>query len=466
MPSCSFPDSPPADNHRNRLDEGDRTVSIDGIDVVRPGDSTYEEVKDGWNLLHQHKPAEVRFPKTVEEAAACLTDVVDGKTAFRIRSGGHDINGYSSADDAVVIDLRHLDSIVISDDSTHVAVGPAVRFNKLYPALASRKLVVPAGAGEDVAVGGHALGGGNGYLQRFLGASCDQIINLKMIDSRGLIIQANAKENSDLFWALRGAGNMNFGLVFEYTYRTTRVEKLSTFAITLDWDDDEVFDLWQRWAPFADTRLTSTFTLHEESMAVLGMFAGPQAELTSLLPDFLLHPRRGEALSVEEYDGYDRALTGLMSYYLQGGSSEDYEHATFASAAVMCNLLDRNAQADFKDVVRHSPGISSIVVFARGGRICGVPSDFNAYRYRTQHLEPMIRTTWRDDVDREACLAWVSDSYQRLKPNFQGIYKNWASAHVEPSMYQWYGDDIPRLVSTKRRIDPDNVFSNPQSIPL
>lgn len=425
-------------------------MSLQDVEVVRPGDISYKEVANGWNLLYQHKPSAVYFPRTVEEATICVTDVIRRKDKFRIRSGGHDVNGYSSVEGADVIDLRQLDSVIISDDRTQVKVGPAVRFKKLYSVLADHKLVVPAGICTDVAVGGHALGGGNGYLHRFLGASCDQVIDLTLIDPQGQLIHANTEVNPDLFWALRGAGNANFGLVVEYTYRTRKVESFSTFAVTWKWDDyARVFDQWQNWAPFADTRITSTLTLYKDEFAAMGMFAGPREELLSLLPDFIT---RSAGVGYDGYDRYDTALDGLMSHYVQGDSSVSHEHATFAAAAAMCQILDKTAVDEFKDIIINSPGTSSVVFFARGGRICGVPSDFNAYRYRSQKLEPMFRTTWSDDTDREACLQWVADSYSRLKSNFEGIYKNWTYAKVDAGMYQWYGDDIPRLVGIKRKL--------------
>ncbi|KAJ5768716.1 FAD linked oxidase N-terminal [Penicillium odoratum] len=417
------------------------------MEIIHLGDARYEEHSNGWNTLYGHKPTSILLPRTAEEAASCLSDVIRRKEKFRIRSGGHDVNGYSAADGVVVIDLRHLDTVEISDDNTHVKVGPAVKFKKLYPALADRKLVVPAGICNDVAVGGHALGGGNGYLHRFLGASCDTVIGLKLIDCHGRLIHASSEENPDLFWALRGAGNANFGMVIEYTYRTTKVEKFSTFAITWKWDEfNEIFSSWQNWAPYTDTRLTSTFTLYKDEITAMGMFAGPKEDLQSILPNFILKPGSAEVLSIDD--------------------SVAHEHATFAAAAVMCDLLDDAALVDFEDIIRHSPGTSSIVFFARGGRICGVPSDFNAYRYRSQSLEPMFRTTWKDDYDREACLNWITSAYRRLKSHFQGVYKNWTYSKVECGMYDWYGDDIPRLVSVKRKFDPENIFSNPQSLPV
>jgi hypothetical protein len=116
----------------------------------------------------------------------------------------------------------------------------------------------------------------------------------------------------------------------------------------------------------ADTRLASTSTLYNDEITTRGMFAGPNKELLSLLPDFIIKPSTSEAPSTEEHDRYDSALNGLMSQYVQGGSSVALEHAMFAAAAVICNSLDSISLQDFKDFIRHSPGTSSIVRFARG----------------------------------------------------------------------------------------------------
>lgn len=264
----------------------------------------------------------------------------------------------------------------------------------------------------------------------------------------------------------RGAENANFGIIVEYTYRTRKVEQFSTFALSWSWDNyDKLFDLWQNWAPYAATRFTLTFTLYKDEVTAMGMFAGPKHELLSLLPDFIKNPSKRGPIT-DEYQRYDKALDGLMLHYVRGDSSIAHEHGTFAAVAVMCNSLEEGACTDFKDVIRESPGTSSIVFLARGGRICGLTSDFNAYRYRTQSLEPMFRTTWQDDQDCEPCLNWVRQSYRKLKTNFGEVYKNWIYSEVGCGMYEWYGNDIPRLVSIKRKFDPENTFSNPQTLLL
>lgn len=438
------------------------------IEIVRPGDLNYDEVSPGWNILYHHEhPLEIMLPKTVHDVGACLLDATQRKVPFRIRSGGHDVNGYSSAGGCAIIDLRHLDSIAIDEQAGTVTVGPTVRFQKLYPALAEHDLVVPAGICLDVAVGGHALGGGNGYLHRFLGASCDQVIGLKMIDPRGALVSASAEENPDLFWALRGAGNANFGIVVEYTYRTTKVGKFSTFALTWDWEDyDDIFNRWQAWAPYADTRLTSTVTLYKDEFAAMGMFAGPRQELLSLLPDWIRKTTKGRDLTIDEYPRYDTAMGGLMGHYVQGDNSISHEHSTFSAAATMHQTLDAKAVAEYKHAVRNSPGTSSIVLFARGGRICGVPTEFNAYRYRTQSIESMFRTTWKDDKTQQPCLDWITGTYDQLKSNYEGVYKNWTYSSINAGMYEWYGELIPELVRIKRKYDPQNIFHNPQSLPV
>ncbi|MCM6778432.1 FAD-binding oxidoreductase [Nocardia sp. CDC159] len=438
-----------------------------GIDAVRPGDEAYEETRLGWNLLYQRRPAEILLPTTTEEVVACIRNVTHRKVPFRVRSGGHDYDGESSVDDGVVIDLRRLNNIAIDDDVARVRVGPGATLGAVYAALAPHKLALAAGLCSGVRVGGHCLGGGNGLLHRFLGVNCDQLLAATMVTATGEVIQASADQNPDLLWALRGGGNGNFGIVTELIYQATPVTEFASLVLSWDPADyEQVLRAWQDWAPFTDTRLTSTFVISKDRVMVMIMFAGPEKALSTLLPRFLTERACATGQRIREYGDYAAALTGIMSEYASVDNADFDEHVMWSSVAVMTDQLDETARAIIGSAVRGGPGQSSVAIYARGGKICEPAPDATAYPWRTSTLEPLLRTTWQDENDREPCMSWIDELFHQLEPYIHGVYKNGSMTYLVKSRYRWYAGNLPKLIAIKRTYDPDNVFSHPAGLPV
>lgn len=67
-------------------------------------------------------------------------------------------------------------------------------------------------------IGGLTLGGGVGFLTGAHGLAADNLVSARMVLANGQVVTASDDENSDLFWAIRGAGP-NFGIVTEFKYR-------------------------------------------------------------------------------------------------------------------------------------------------------------------------------------------------------------------------------------------------------
>src|SRR6201985_3609212 len=144
---------------------------------------------------------------------------------FAIRSGGHSYEGFSQSPD-LVIDVRGMTAIKLSNDKKSVSIGSGSALGSVYKALTPSHLAIPAGSCFPVGVSGHTLGGGFGLLGRAFGLACDSVESIEMIDSFGQIRNCNAQENPDLFWALRGGGNGNFGIATKFQFRTSQIRRV------------------------------------------------------------------------------------------------------------------------------------------------------------------------------------------------------------------------------------------------
>lgn len=121
----------------------------------------------------------------------------------------------------MTLDLQFLNSVEVSGeaDATIVKVGPGATWGTIYQKLDPLGLTVAGGRVAGVGVGGLTLGGGISHLSAQHGWTCDTVLNFQVVLSDGSIVDANANQNPDLFFALRGGSN-NFGVVTRLDFET------------------------------------------------------------------------------------------------------------------------------------------------------------------------------------------------------------------------------------------------------
>ncbi|KAI0416475.1 putative oxidoreductase, partial [Xylaria grammica] len=190
-----------------------------------PSSSTYESSVASYFTIQAAslRPACIISPETVEDVAKAvrvltrrLPSPAEGEQEacpFAIRSGGHAAKGNAAnIEGGVTLDLRGLNSININPNRSTVSIGVGNTWDAVYTKLDALNLSVTGGRTAGVGVGGLSLGGGISYFGTRYGWTSDTITNFEVVLANGSIIDANAKSNPDLHWALRGGSN-NFGIV-------------------------------------------------------------------------------------------------------------------------------------------------------------------------------------------------------------------------------------------------------------
>ncbi len=283
--------------------------------VVRPGDGDYPVARAGWNQFFVHKPRVIVFAQETRDVVNALAWARQHGVALRVRSGGHCLEGWSNVDDGIVIDVSEMKSATIDSASHTATVGAGLNQLEAVTALGKAGFAAPTGTEGSVGLVGATLGGGFGLLTRRFGMASDNLLAAEIVVASGTdgaeVIVADEANNTDLLWALRGAGNGNFGIVTSLTYAIHPLAQ--TVYVTASWsglgDLPEVFDAWQRSAPYVDDRLTSQLEIRRGEIQLIGVLvAGSEAEASQLLaPDPVGRPSR----RLDEGGGLGRHLRGL-----------------------------------------------------------------------------------------------------------------------------------------------------------
>src|SRR5215216_6250837 len=180
-------------------------------DVTLPSSPEYESVrKPAIARFHDVWPQAVVLCETPADVSETISFARRSELRTATRSGGHCFAGHSSTG-GVVIDVTPMRSVSVSGGVA--TVGAGARLGDVYDTLAEHGLTIPAGCGPSVGIAGLTLGGGLGILGRKHGLSSDHLLGAQVVLADGRVVECDEHQDEELFWALRGAGGGNFGVV-------------------------------------------------------------------------------------------------------------------------------------------------------------------------------------------------------------------------------------------------------------
>jgi FAD/FMN-containing dehydrogenase len=441
--------------------------------VVRPGDTDYPTASAGYNLLFSHEPTAIVFAQDTHDVANALAWARQNNVPLRVRSGRHCIEGWSNVDHGIVIDVSEMKSATIDMASSTATVGAGLNQLEAVTALGKAGFAAPTGTEGTVGLAGATLGGGFGLLSRIFGMASDNLLAAEVVvvsnDVGAQAVIADEQSNSDLLWALRGAGNGNFGIVTSLTYKIYPLTQ--TIYVTARWPglDDlrGVFDAWQRSAPFADNRLTSQLEIHPDEILLVGVLAsGSEAEATQMLAPILSvgdpEISTANASWADTYAGFQIPISqeaANWKFFSQFVSDPFPVEAISLVASFMSKAP--------------TPDCNYFTNAFGGALKASEPSGGSAFTHRNAlfYAEPGAGWGTRggipatEDPLTSKCLAWIAEFNQALEPYVNGAYVNVPNAGMADWESAYWGPNVDRLRAIKAKYDPDNVFSFEQSIP-
>ena len=199
-------------------------------------------------------PAAIVTPTSAADVQKAMAFAAAHNLKVAPRSGGHSYIGASTANGAMVFDLRQLPGGINYDAASgRVTATPATSLWDLHQTLAAAGRGIPTGICPTVGAAGHALGGGLGAQSRHAGLLSDALASATVVLPGGQAVTASAAENPDLFWALRGGGGGNFGVTTSLTFATFPIADADVVNVHFPTESfAQVLVGWQNWLRTAD----------------------------------------------------------------------------------------------------------------------------------------------------------------------------------------------------------------------
>ncbi|MDF3300312.1 FAD-binding oxidoreductase [Streptomyces tropicalis] len=458
---------------------------LDGT-LVRPGDASWKTAHQLYNTRFDAlRPAAVAYVAHAGDIRSTLAYARAHRVPVAIRNGGHSYAGWSSGDGRLVVDVSRLNRIRAAGGSA--VVGAGSKLIDVYRALAARGVTVPAGSCPTVGVSGLVLGGGHGVVSRAYGLTCDSLTRATLITADGRQLTASATENEELFWALRGAGNGNFGVVTELEFRTHPAPQAVSAYLTWPWEKAAaVVKAWQEWGPGQPDEIWSSLHLANTpggtpTVSVAAFSLGTYGELQNAvdrLASAIGARARSVSLRRHTYEQSMEAYAGCSSFatdaqcHLPGSTPGRSPQGALGreTYAARSDFFDRSLgpagiQALLAQLrsVRGGPG--SIAFTALGGAVNRVAPTATAFVHRRSRMLAQYISSWPAGTAGTTAQSWLASAHRAMQPYASGAaYQNYADPTLRDWRTAYYGDAAGRLAKVKQQYDPHRFFSYPQAL--
>jgi FAD/FMN-containing dehydrogenase len=452
------------------------TLTIDKLreqvrgDVITAEDERYESARKVNNAMIDKRPEVVVRPVNAGDVIAAVNFAREGRLDLAIRGGGHSVPGFGTCDGGLVIDLSRMRAVRVNPEKRIARAEGGATWGDFNAATHAFGLATTGGIISTTGVAGLTLGGGIGYLARGFGLSCDNLVSADVVTADGKFLIASAKENEDLFWALRG-GSGNFGVVTSLEFKVHPVKdiyggpmffELKHVPDILAWYRDYIKTAPEEIGGFPAFQIAPPLPFIPEKrhgdtfMALVACWAGPvEKGERALKPWHDVAPVVAEFVGAMPYPALNSAFDGLVPPGLQ-----HYWKANFVK-----ELTNEAIEAH----AEHGPKIpvvnSTMHIYPINGACHQVASDQTAFAYRDANFATVIAGMWPDPAQNKANIKWVRDYYDATAPHSEsGGYINFMAEDDQSRIKDNYKGNYKRLVDVKRKYDGDNLFHVNQNI--
>lgn len=457
-------------------------TKITGNVILPNNNAQYENARLVFNTRFDNiYPQAIVLCENDSDVISTLAFVQEHNLQVTPRCAGHSYTGYSTTH-GLVIDVTPMNTINIAEEI--VTIGAGARLVDVYDQLTKQGLSIPLGSCLSVGISGLTLGGGIGIVDRAYGLTCDTLLAVEIITANGNKLTCNDSENEDLFWALRGGGGGNFGVVTSFTFKTHTTNDVTVFEANYSFDDfEEVMAQWQTlthiWPNEMWGQIIPSWLYTKKPTLYIRVFClNSESDATPYWQEFINSINAtAESIKVST-DSYRNTMLGTCSNTIAACHiSTQFPEGKMPRSAFA-------ASSDFFDEVIPPIGIKTLKTFIenslleeRKGMIvfnmmAGVIDNLKPSDTAFVHRNSLFSTEYYTFLPVGSDFASI-DSAQAWENSFREVMKSWSTGgayvnYLDPLIENWqqayYGDNYTRLAQIKQKYDKNRLFNLPQGI--
>ncbi|EEA25025.1 hypothetical protein TMatcc_008127 [Talaromyces marneffei ATCC 18224] len=457
-------------------------VGNDASRVAFPTTLLYETVDvNPYNLDYPVTPAAVTFPESAGQVAAIVKCAVNADVKVQAKSGGHSYANYGlgGEDGAIVVDMRHFQQFSYDPTTQYATIGAGTLLGDIDTRLHDAGgRAMTHGTSPQVGIGGHATIGGLGPTARQYGMALDHVESVQVVLANSSIVTASTIEYPDIFYAIKGAG-ASFGVVTEFTVRTEAEPGIAVqYQFTFNLGDTisraNTFKAWQQFVsdPTIPREFSCQLVLAEGLLLIEGEFFGSLADFEALQLESKFPANQGYNVTVfNDWLALVAAWGVQLGEDLTGGipshfysKSLPFTNTTLIPDGVVDEFFE------YIDTADKGTLLWFIIFDLEGGAISDVPVHATSYGHRDAlfWLQSYgINLLGHVSATTNTFLNQVNNIFYTGMPNaIFGAYPGYVDRELTNGPEQYWGPNLNTLIEIKSAVDPQDIFHNPQSVPL
>jgi FAD/FMN-containing dehydrogenase len=422
--------------------------------LVLPSSPDYAAAKGVFNARFSGStPTAVIAAASVADVRKAVAFASTHHIGISARSGGHSYIGASVLDQTMVIDLRGLPGGIDVDAGRGVVtVPPATDLDTVQTELAARGLSIPSGSCPTVGVAGLALGGGLGSDARRCGLTCDALVSASLVLPDGAMVTASAGDHDDMFWALRGGGGGNVGVVTSLTFRTFPATDRDVVTMSFPIESAAAVIVgWHSWLSAAARDIWGmvNITAGDGPGRCTVILATPPGTGRSLADDMLA--AAGLAASSSRTRTLDRVD---FIHYFEGGDAARVPRAFVAGSDIIGEMTSAAADSIVAAMAAwpQSAGSATAVIESLSGAVGDIDPGGSAFPWRRQAAS----VQWYTEATADAAISWLTAAHHAVASASVGRYINYPEAGDPLARY--LGPNLERFTMIRREYDPAGVM--------